>query len=265
MRAGLLFAALYAALCMAVYLAQETLIFNRASAQWQGDYTWPTGARLDWLNPAEGVQLRSLFLPHEGEQRLGAVAYFKGNAGNLSDIPWLSKVFRRMGYDVYAYDYRGFGQSTGAMSEAAMLEDALYFHDWVQGLLGDEAPRVVAYSLGTSFASHVIKERRIEDAILFAPMKSVVDLGQRFYPFLPTFLSRYPLRSDRRLAAASSSQIVIYHGLNDRIVPHASGKALADAALGADDAFLSFDGADHGSIIKDERVIADIVARWGAD
>lgn len=259
------FAALYAAVCGYVYFNQESLVFNLNSAVWEGDYDWPEGTELDWFSTSEDVRLRRVFVPHTAQERLGAIVYYKGNAGNISDIPWLTEVFRDMGYDIYAFDYRGFGESVGPMAEQPMLQDATAFYDLVQSERPDEGLRIVGYSLGTTFASHVTRERAAGNTLLFAPMKSVLDLAQRFYPVLPSSLSRYPLRSDLKLKGTENSKILIFHGTADRIVPFASGKALADFAFDEDDTFIPIEGADHGSIIHDDRVHAEIKERWGRD
>ena len=51
------------------------------------------------------------------------VVYFHGNGGNLSNwSPILAAIVRR-GYSVFAFDYRGYGVSTGHPTERGLYRD----------------------------------------------------------------------------------------------------------------------------------------------
>ena len=50
--------------------------------------------------------------------------YFHGNGGNLLEYWDRLQILWRMGYRVFAIDYRGYGRSTGAPSEAGIFADA---------------------------------------------------------------------------------------------------------------------------------------------
>jgi len=55
----------------------------------------------------------------------GTVVYAHGNAGNLSyhyqHVAWLTQ----QGYDVLAFDYRGFGRSSGSISRKGVINDTV--------------------------------------------------------------------------------------------------------------------------------------------
>jgi hypothetical protein len=52
------------------------------------------------------------------------VLYFHGNGGNLPDYWDRVQILWRMGFTVFAVDYREFGRSTGSVSEAGVYADA---------------------------------------------------------------------------------------------------------------------------------------------
>lgn len=248
----------------AAYAFQEHLMFYFAPVPDDYDYhfTLPhedlvltrAGARL------HGVLFHNQLIRTSRQDDRDLVIYFKGNAGNVGGSEKPAKVFLDMGYDVLSMDYRGFGKSRGELSEASLLADAEAWYDWGATRYGERHVRVVGYSFGTTFASHVAAVRNAGHVMLFAPMKSIADMATRRYPFLPEFLTNYPLRSDEKLKAAPG-HIVIYHGTADEVVPFASGAGLRDA-LGDDDAFLTIKGADHYDVALRPEVLSDINARW---
>jgi pimeloyl-ACP methyl ester carboxylesterase len=168
-----------------------------------------------------------------------------------------------MGFDVLSMDYRGFGKSRGELSEAALLADAERWYDWAENRYKGQEIRILGYSMGTTFASHVAAVRAVSDVILFAPMKSILDVAERRYPYLPVrWLSEYPLRSDKKLSKAKG-RVVIYHGTEDSIIAYDSGKALSKV-LGADDSFITVEGGTHYDLPWRQDVRADIQTRWGS-
>ena len=72
----------------------------------------------------DGTRLHGWFLPGKTSQKpKGTVVFSHGNAGSighhLAFITWLADA----GYNVFMYDYRGFGKSGGTVDRAGMLED----------------------------------------------------------------------------------------------------------------------------------------------
>ncbi|WP_262691730.1 alpha/beta hydrolase [Kordiimonas aestuarii] len=207
-----------------------------------------------------GVLFKSELINTAGPRPRNLVIYYKGNAGNVGDSERLAKLFLGLGYDVLSMDYRGFGKSRGPLSEEKLLDDAEKWFDWGAQRYGTQNIRVVGYSFGTTFASHVAAAKAVSNVMLFAPMRSIVDMATRRYPFLPEFLTNYPLRSDEKLKNAAG-HVVIYHGTADEVVPYASGAGLQDV-LGADDLFVPVEGADHYNVALRPEVQADIISRW---
>jgi pimeloyl-ACP methyl ester carboxylesterase len=224
-----------------VYVGQESLIFNFAPVSQDHDYEFPKPHEEIWLENG-GAKLHGVFYPTQ-QSRQGVILYFKGNAGNIGYSPKMAQTFLSRGFDFIAMDYRGFGKSTGELSEANLLSDASLWYDYAKTRFPDDDLRVVGYSLGTTFASHLAGTESINQTLLFAPMKSILDMGKRRYPFLPDFLSRYPFRSDLKIKKAGG-EVLVFHGTDDRIVPHASGIEL-EQSFNGDDSFYTIEGANH--------------------
>ena len=85
------------------------------------------------------------------------VIFFHGNAANRAApyrVSLYSSLSTRLATNVLAIDYRGFGDSTGAPSEAGLLRDGRAAWDWLTNR-GAKAGSIVimGHSLGTSVSA----------------------------------------------------------------------------------------------------------------
>src|SRR5687768_16225071 len=76
------------------------------------------------IDTADGEKLRAWRMTPPAPQAARArIVYFHGNGGNLSNwSPILAGIVRR-GYAVFAFDYRGYGLSTGRPTERGVYRD----------------------------------------------------------------------------------------------------------------------------------------------
>ena len=253
-----LVAFIYIAIASYLYWYQEDLIFHPVPVEEGHEYNFSTPAEDIWL-PHDQGKLHGVLFKNPKKAR-GVVLYFKGNFGNISFSERQACVFMELGYDVVAMDYRGSGKSIGPLSERYLLNDAERWYDWASKRYGDDNVRVVGYSLGTTFASHVAAVKQVTHTILLAPMRSVEDMAAHRYPLIPSFLTRYPLRSYEKLKQAVG-RITIYHGTNDRIVPYLSGAALGEV-LDHNDRFLTIRGGTHYDLLTRDEVLSDLQNHW---
>lgn len=260
---------LYLAACGLLYFYQANLVFNFAPVSADHTYKYQAPHEFITLKPegedegAASVHGVRFFARNKVTPADQVIVYFKGNAGNISHSDRMAQPYLAMGYDVISMDYRGFGKSTGDFSESALLADALGWIDYAASLYGQNNIKVVAWSMGGAFAAHVAAETPIKEFAVFAPFKSVIDMGYRRYPyFVHEWFSRFPLRSDLRLARVESKNYVVYHGTADRIVPYESGQALVEAASKPSVSLVTVEGANHFTIPWDDKVLSHIKKRW---
>jgi len=242
-----------------LYWFQEKIIFLSAPVSATHEYHFNNPTQDIWLTNSDALLHGVLFKNSQEQPTKGIVLYFKGNMGNVGHSERLAALFLKLGYDVVSMDYRGSGKSKGPLSEEKLLQDAELWHDWAAKNYRQNI-RVVGYSLGTTFASHIAAVKDVSHTILFAPMWSIEDIAHRRYPYAPTFLTKYPLRSYEKLKRAVG-QIIIYHGTSDKVIPFQSGEALK-SVLGVDDVFNAIIGANHYNIALRKEVLSDITMRW---
>ena len=206
-------ALIYAALCLALFLAQRSFIY----------YPQPKDARDDGPTltlDVDGAKIRVNTRPRAGSE---AVIYFGGNAETVShSLATLADAFPERA--VYALNYRGYGGSTGHPSESALIADALVLFDRVH----TEHPRitVIGRSLGSGVAIHVASERSVERLVLVTPYDSLVTIAASQFRYFPlTWLMRDKFESWRYApkVAAPTELIAAQH---DEVIPLSSTEAL---------------------------------------
>jgi pimeloyl-ACP methyl ester carboxylesterase len=168
-----------------VYLAQDSLIFYRQpvaeARRAQIARTQPAVADV-WLAAADGTRV------HAWHVKSGPVLvlYFGGNA---EEVSWMLEEAQAgaPGVSWLLMDYRGYGQSAGSPSEAALVADALALYDHALALPGTDPKRLYAFgrSLGSGVAVALAAERPLAGLILATPFDSLAAVAKRYYWYLP--------------------------------------------------------------------------------
>lgn len=181
------------------------------------------------------------------------VLYFPGNSLNRHNrISDLREIAAR-GFDVLIFDYRGFGDSTGSASEAALSDDALLAWKYAVNTLDYSEDRIVVFgeSIGGAVALSLwanseptpIKPAAVILSSTFASMPKAVHWNYPLFPFHWLLWDRWP--SIDRIANVDCP-VVIFHGTDDQMVPVSHGKELANAAKNP--TFIEVRGGVHNEI-----------------
>ena len=108
--------------------------------------------------------------PVDGE--LGAVVlYFGGRNENVVWAPDMASFNPR--HAIYAFNYRGFGNSTGRASERRAKADAQAIRDFVAARETAANFAIVGRSLGTAVALSLAREARPDRLVLMSPFESI--------------------------------------------------------------------------------------------
>jgi fermentation-respiration switch protein FrsA (DUF1100 family) len=217
-----------------------------------------------------GVRYEELTIPTRDGERLHAwllpadtprarIIYFHGNGGNLSVWAPILTNLPSHGYSVLAFDYRGYGLSTGRPGEQGLYRDvdAVIDGPWRDA---DRRTPIVYWgrSLGTVMAAYAASIRPPDGMILEAGFPDLAALARSSPPlaFLALFSSyRFPTAEFLRQV---HSPTLVMHGDADTVVPFALGRALFERLAGAKH-FVTIHGGDHNDLAP-----PDEPAYWGA-
>jgi pimeloyl-ACP methyl ester carboxylesterase len=200
-----------------------------------------------------------------GDGRAGRplVIYFHGNAENLETLRYagLFAEFERIGADVLAVDYPGYGRSSGEPSETANLAAAEAALTWAMREHPDQRRIACGWSLGAAVAIQLAARHpeSVDRLILLSPWSTLRALAGEHYPaFMVGALLRE--RYDSLAAAASiRCPTLLVHGEADSIIPMRHGEALA-RVLGERSRFVDKPGAGHNDLLGEPAAWSEIGA-----
>jgi uncharacterized protein len=216
----------YAIFCVYLYLAQRSFLYFPTP-----ETRLPQAASI--VLQSDGETLRIWARPRDGP---GAVIYFGGNgedvAANFDDFA------RAMpGRAIYLVNYRGYGGSTGAPSEAALFRDALAVYDWAARKHSDLA--VIGASLGSGVA------------VLVTPYDSLANVAQEKMRLFPvSLLLRDRFDSASRVPGVAAKTLILIAG-EDEMIPRARSEALAAKFPAGQAKIEVIRGATHNGIAAD--------------
>ena len=225
----------YVAVCIVVFFAQRSLIyFPQPSSLGDRDTTVAL--------PATDARVVASVRPRAGPK---AVVYFGGNAEDVTlGIAELAKAFPE--HALYLLQYRGYGQSGGKPTEAALVADGLALFDLAQR--EHAAVEVVGRSLGTGVAMQVASARPVARLVLVTPYDSLLAVAQSRFPFLPVswlLLDRFESSQHAPRVTAPTHVIAAER---DEVIPRASTERLLARFAPGIATLTVIANADHNSV-----------------
>lgn len=234
----------YAALLATLYFAQERLIFPASTLP--AEHRFRFDQRFTEVAvPVAGATLHALHFMQDDPR--GLVFFLHGNAGNLET--WTTGVdfYRRINYDLFIIDYRGYGKSTGQIeSEAQLHADVRAAWDAIAPRYRDKPIVVYGRSLGTGLAVALARDVSPQLLVLVSPYTSLAAAAQRAFPIAPAFIVKYPLRTDAIIGDVTSPVLLI-HGDRDAQIPVEDSERLR-ALVRSPVELLRVEGAGHNDI-----------------
>jgi len=118
-----------------------------------------------YIDAPDGVTVHGWKL-FADDKTAGTIVFFHGNGDNVStQLPntfWLAKE----GYDLYVFDYRGYGQSQGEVNLDVIISDMDLMLGYVAGQLPDDEKMIVmGHSLGASMSIYSVAHSAYRDKI----------------------------------------------------------------------------------------------------
>ncbi len=168
-----------------------------------------------------------------------------GNAEDLGDWLPVFEAWHSMGLGVIAYDYPGYGQSSGTPSEASCERSTKAVHQYLEFLgIPDSSVVIVGRSVGSGPSIWLASQMEAKALVLISPFTSAFQVAFPLpFPFLPR--DRFP--NLKRIRSIELPLLVI-HGSEDEVTPASHGKSLADASPASLKSFLPIDGGGHNDL-----------------
>lgn len=208
--------------------------------------TYPDTPDLFRLPTRDGVTLVALY--KKNPEADFTILYSHGNSEDLGDVRPAIDELVKLGFSVLAYDYRGYGLSSGKPSTRGACVDVetVYRHAVETLKIPPERLLVYGRSLGGGPSCHLAAREPVAGLMLESTFTStfVVVTRVRILPF-----DCFPNLS---LLGSIHCPILVMHGTADRVVPWRHGKKLFDAA-GEPKRFLWLDDVSHNAFPGEHR------------
>lgn len=180
--------------------------------------------------------------PDPGEP---SILYYKGNSGSFTEEHARYEAWTADGYGFLAFDYRGFPDSTGTISQDHILTDALAAYDWLKG---QHTPIVIwGRSLGSGPATYVASRRPADALLLETPFLSAVDVAFDRYPYLPVHWLMFDQFPVKEWITQVRAPVLVAHGTADHTIDVHHGKAVYALAPNKYELWI-VPGADHSDL-----------------
>ncbi len=238
---------LYAGVCVLIFFLQDGMLFFPRSSDQRA--VTQLAHRQVSIKSSDAV-LSGWLIPAQNPENAPLVFYFGGNAEDVG-LTALEAGHRADANFVFM-NYRGYGASEGAPSEAALFSDALLVYDTLI-IDARHNGKVVAFgrSLGSGVGVYLASQRKIDAVILATPYDSIRSVARRHYPWLPvSLLIRHPFDS-LALAPGLDIEALFLAAEHDSVIPWSHAKNLADS-WGGSTRWVLVDGATHNSIGGEE-------------
>jgi fermentation-respiration switch protein FrsA (DUF1100 family) len=198
-----------------------------------------------YFNSKDGTRLHGWFLKAKGPAK-ATIVHFHGNAQNItthvSYVAWLTGE----GYNVFVFDYRGYGESEGKPSREGVYEDSLAAVSYVESRPDVDKGKLILFgqSLGAGQAITVAGSgqfpelRAVIEESGFSAYRRIarekmtqmpLGVGYLLWPFTPLLISGGH-NPDEAIAHIAPVPLLIIHGRNDEVVPYSHAGILYAAA-----------------------------------
>ena len=207
----------YVAFCALLFFLQDRMIFFPRPLEGR-----PGGPDVEPLAIHTGEALLRGWVVNP--RHAGVVGVYFG--GNAEEVSHLVTPFTRLDATMILVNYRGFGESEGTPSAAALLKDATFVVEWVRERFAGRELAIVGRSLGSGIAARAAAEAGVERLVLVSPYRSIAQIASSRFPFVPV---RWLLRHNidvAEVAAKLPAGVLVIHALDDRVVPTVESQAL---------------------------------------
>ena len=187
--------------------------------------------------PGRAVRLHGWWMEHP--KAAGTVLYCHGSSGTIAHRVGVFRQLRQVRVNVFAFDYRGYGQSEGVPSERGLLTDVRAAYDHLVGPLGRSPEEIFLFghSLGGAVAIDAALDRPAAGLVVQSSFTDLKDMARALYPKVPLHLiTRNGFRSIEKVARLTLPKLFIL-ATDDPTVPASVSRRLYEAAAPPKDLF----------------------------
>lgn len=226
------------------------------------DYVYPSGIQKVDFKSLDGTPLNGWYIRSKSRAaaKRPVLLYVHGNAGNLAAQYFQFSFLPDWGYDVFIFDYRGFGLSGGRSTREGLWQDTQAAFEELTLLQPGRPYGVVGFSMGSTYAIQLAAhEPRVAAVALMGGFTSFREIGAYTLgtwgfprwttPFLAWLLVPNELDPLDVVGKEGLPPALFVHGTADGNVPYEMGQRLDQFYHGPKE-LLIMPGYGHGDYFK---------------
>ncbi len=246
------FILLYLVANLLIYFFQAKILFQNTQLSQDYAFQFEGTYKEKFQKMPDGTLINSLYFSVPNAK--GTIMYNHGNRRDISRWGRNAATFTTRAYNVYFYDYRGFGKSGGQPTEEHLLADGLYLYDSLTKVHTEKKLLLYGRSLGTGVATYIAAKRNPKLLLLETPYDNLINVAKSVLPIFPySILFKHRFQTDKRINKVRAP-IHIFHGTADELVPYEASLKLAQIlALPKDSLITTIPGGKHRGLQRSEK------------
>ena len=203
-----------------------------------------------YFGTSDNKRLNGWFIPNNNAKF--TILFCHGNAGNISHRIEKVSILHNLGVNIFVFDYRGYGKSSGKPSESGLYKDAEAAYRYLVEKRKISKDDIILYgeSIGSAVIIDLAKKVDVKALITEEAFTSIKDMARMAYPFLPHFIFSSRFDCISKIKDVTCDKLII-HSIDDEIVPFYLGERLFNAAR-PPKKFLKIRGAHNTAFLDSE-------------
>ena len=193
-----------------------------------------------------------------------SIIFCHGNSGNISHRSYIIDICRQFELNLFIFDYRGFGKSSGEPSKKNLKKDGEAAYKYMTDCANIESGDIVVWgeSLGGFVAVWIASKFSCRSLILLSTFSGLDDaINNYFDPGLKRSLAygysslvsmRYDVMPSRKYIGKVKCPVAILHSKEDDIIPYKCAKINYDSVRHNSKVLIPIKGGHASPVITNE-------------
>jgi len=166
------------------------------------------------------------------------VLFSHGSGENVGMLADRAKTIRSAGINVFAYDYRGYGKSSGKASVDGLVDDANSAYNYLTEELHYKPEQIVLFgeSIGGAVSAEIATHHRPAGLVLYNTFTTFKDAMYGMAPAMRYLYGDWALPSSKletiKTLPLLGPPVLVFAGAQDQMISPTQGEAIAKAAHG---------------------------------
>ena len=251
----------YLVFCAVLFFTQDYLIFPALKVERPNvgkKRTPPDGIVQYFVETEDGEKLEvwNLEAPINPEIGKWVAVLHHGNGEFVEHSRGFQKWLAGFGIESYAFDYRGYGRSSGWPTEAGLYQDV----DAVFSFAKERAKQAgyedvkllsLGRSVGSGLAGYGSVKHKAKILLLFSGYSSLPEVVKELPLYAPfSWVLSYELPTAKYIRKLSNACVIAVHGKRDTVIPFTNLARIAQSATDANlsSTILPLEGVGHHNV-----------------